>query len=364
MSERIFITRPLSQLLDVVRVMAALVVLTGHGVSFGLYNGPEALGWVAPHAAVMVFFVLSGVVIAHSVKSRPTGASDYAAARIARILPLTVVAVVFSLATALYGAMVGIEYAEPGPTPTNVALPLFFLSESAVGSGLVWNPPFWSLAYEAMYYALFGVVAFASGWMRWLLLALLSVVAGIKVLLLLPVWLLGVALERFGGRLSVGVWRGICLSAFGIALALLAISKAEVGTQMLTSWLGWTQDQLGYSELALTDTFVGVGVVLCFIGLRPVANLLQTPLEKLRGPIRAAADLSFPLYILHWPMMVLLAAFGVQAGSNIFAYIGILLLLIGLTAAIAAPVQKRTAGLRPMLARLFARNTTGALQPA
>src|SRR6056297_2543615 len=49
--------------------------------------------------------------------------------------------------------------------------------------------------YEAAYFALFGVAAFTRGARRVALLLLLGLVAGLNILLLLPVWLLGVGLH-------------------------------------------------------------------------------------------------------------------------------------------------------------------------
>ena len=351
-----FITRPMSLALDSLRAAAALAVLAGHAIRFGLYDGPYPFDAGMPHVAVIVFFVLSGLVIAHSVQCKPVTAGEYAAARIARIFPMTVVAVAFSLVVSLYGGVLGIDYPGEGATPANVVLPLLFLSESAFGSALVWNPPFWSLAYEAMYYALFGVAVFARGRVRWLLLASLLLVAGVKVLLLLPVWLIGVALARNVRHLRVWPVFGLGLIALGGVMVAAASRYSIAGTELLCAWLGQSQQQLGFSEKALTDVFAGLGVAMCFVGLAPLSDRCGVLLERWRRPIRVAADLSFPLYILHWPMLVLLSAYGVEAGSNPLAFAAILALVTAVSATIAALVGRRAPALRVFLTALFARS--------
>jgi len=364
MKEAHFITPEMSIVLDGVRVLAALVVLAGHMVNFHLYTGPYPFERSAQHVAVMVFFVLSGLVIAHSVQVRPVTAGEYAAARIARIVPMAVVAVAFSLVISLYGTWIGISFSEPAPSPANVLLPLLFLSESAFGRGLVWNPPFWSLAYEAMYYALFGAAVFAGGRMRWLLVAIVTLIAGMKVLLLLPVWLIGVLLARRGHRWTANLPGGLCLIVLGASVVLVAAEHAAGATRLLCAMLDQPQDQLGFSRQAITDLFAGMGVALCFMGLKPLAQRIGGTLERWRRPIRVAADLSFPVYILHLPILVLLSAYGMHAGLNPLIAAGMLALIIALCAAIAAPVDRRTAGLRASLNRWFARQPLAALQAA
>ena len=71
-----------SVFLDGLRVLAALTVFAGHCVLL-LYHGGFPL---AGHVAVIVFFVLSGYVIAYSTLSRPgMSAKRYTVARLSRL---------------------------------------------------------------------------------------------------------------------------------------------------------------------------------------------------------------------------------------------------------------------------------------
>jgi len=75
----------LSIYLDAIRFMTALTVFVGH---YSLLHLSGGLLWqIQPYAdeAVVVFFVLSGFVIAHATHGRRTSAADYCIGRAARI---------------------------------------------------------------------------------------------------------------------------------------------------------------------------------------------------------------------------------------------------------------------------------------
>ena len=153
---------------------------------------------------MVVFFVLSGLVIAASVdrakaSGRPQTLSSYALTRAARILPVALPALAISLVVMLIDAAIATtpifgEDAQGVPA-SEWLFALTFLSES-YQTAFAPNPPYWSLCYEVWFYALFAVATFMEGWKRMAWLAALALVAGPNVLLLLPVWLIGVALAR------------------------------------------------------------------------------------------------------------------------------------------------------------------------
>lgn len=214
MADQGFINRPMSIALDGVRCVAALVVLLGHTVQQQIYTGPWPFSDVLQHQAVVVFFVLSGLVIANSVYQRQSSLADYAVARFARIMPVALFAVLFSLLAWLVGAWFGLPVIETPrrylePSVAALVLPLVFLSEAEFGAGPLWNAPYWSLVHEVWYYVFFGVASYLSGWKRAAVLAVLVPLAGIRVLLLFPVWLCGAALARFAPAKAVGEPAGL-----------------------------------------------------------------------------------------------------------------------------------------------------------
>jgi peptidoglycan/LPS O-acetylase OafA/YrhL len=359
MEKASFITRPMSVLLDGVRGLAALAVLCGHAVQIGIYDGYYPLSRTVQHNAVIVFFVLSGLVIAHSVQRRHASLSDYTAARVARIVPVAAMAVGFSLVVSLYGEAAGFGYPWPGADLRNVLLPLVFLSESVIGASLVWNPPFWSLVYEVWYYALFGAAVFLRRRERWLWCALLALIAGWKVLLLMPVWLIGAALAQETRRLPLRS-APVAIAA-GIGLGWLASGWAEPVSQAFSAYSGLHILALGFSQYVLTDMLLGIGVAVIFLGCAPVAERYAGALEKARGPLAWLAGCSFTLYVVHWPLLLVLRGHGLVAGDNALAFAAIMAGVVALCGVMAALVERRSPQIKAWLLGRVARRV---LQPA
>lgn len=72
-----FVEGPIMLALDAVRAVAAIIVVAGHMVQLGIYRGSWPFDDSVQHTAVIVFFVLSGLVIANSVFASTTSLKDY-----------------------------------------------------------------------------------------------------------------------------------------------------------------------------------------------------------------------------------------------------------------------------------------------
>ena len=90
-----------SVVLDLIRFLAALVVVAGHVARDGLYDGWAAIPMWAAHAAVLVFFVVSGAVIAESATRPGLSLRDFAIARASRLYSVVLPAIVFSYAVSM-----------------------------------------------------------------------------------------------------------------------------------------------------------------------------------------------------------------------------------------------------------------------
>lgn len=78
------------------------------------------------------------------------------------------------------------------------------------------NVPFWSLRYEAVYYAIFGAWYYGSGATRLLGCLVLAALAGPRILSLFPLWLMGCAASHISRRYRIGRpagWAGFILTA-------------------------------------------------------------------------------------------------------------------------------------------------------
>src|SRR5260221_2866461 len=171
--------RSLSLYLDFVRVCAALIVALHHAALF-------KFGTLLPNAfvstgtdPVVVFFVLSGFVIAYTAEAKDKTATDYGLHRLARLYSVMLPAVALTFALdALGWQMFPALYADHWTDPATVSnldrppslqalLTVFFVNQ--VWSIDAWpgtNSPFWSMGYEAPYYLLFAFYYYGRGWIR------------------------------------------------------------------------------------------------------------------------------------------------------------------------------------------------------
>ena len=354
-----FITRPLSICLDLVRFTAALVVLVCHAAQSKLYSGWFPDIPLAQHYAVVVFFVLSGLVIATSAQHRRLTFTQYAIARAARILPVSISALAFAtlafvIVTSLGGSAMHTDtYGDL--SWRGVLLPLVFLSESTWGAGPVWNPPYWSLCYEVWYYALFGAAVYLRGPRRIMALVAATLLAGPRVLLLMPIWLVGVVLALTPQARRNSPWTGALLVIAGLAGAWFHTAWVMPGLHLIKSLTAPFEMQLSFSRFALSDLLLGLAVAATFAGLRPLCNRWPQPWLALERPARTVAGFSFTLYLFHWPLLLLAKTVGLVAGRSGPGFAIEIIAIVAITYLISLGTERQRDRVRGWLETLAAR---------
>lgn len=350
--------------LDLLRVLAASMVVVYHLKTLGL--GPTPVRALMPgfgHEFVIVFFVLSGFVIALAVDRKPQARlSDYLLDRAARLYSVALPCLIVS---ALVSVALGLTHGHQAPGAGSAAQIAVGTLASALMLGQAWaldafppsNPPFWSLCYEAMYYLIFGLAVYLRGPRRWVAVAAACLLAGPKVLLLLPCWLLGVAAYRWRDAVVLRRWQAWVL-AWGLpALVFYVLSKAQVGR--LTG--GWIADVLGVyaTDLARSDNFLKdyLSAALVALHLFAVRQLpLRWPAWVARGA-QAAAGLTFTLYLLHYPLLLAVAT-GSGAARVAWGALGVALVLVmAATWLMGTQTELRRGALRIRLARWAGQST-------
>jgi peptidoglycan/LPS O-acetylase OafA/YrhL len=317
--------RATSTYLDLLRFAAAATVFAVHAYPSRLTGGVPGLWRLGNlgNDAVMVFFVLSGFVIAHVVHERERTPKVYAISRLARLysvvvpaIALTIVADVVGtrLAPALYGAN---WYAADNPLWRIVAN-LTFVNELWFSSvRLFSNVPFWSLGYEFWYYLFFCVAVFSAGWSRVVALAALALVMGPKILLLLPVWLLGVLAYRATQAQALSVRTGLLLTVASLLgyVAFRLVDGPRHLDGITNRWLGSEAvAALGYSKWFLSSYLIGTLVALHLVGIAAISPWLARKLPG--GAIRYLASFTFALYLFHYPLLHVYAAWLEHAGLS------------------------------------------------
>jgi peptidoglycan/LPS O-acetylase OafA/YrhL len=297
----------LSIYLDLVRFSAAMVVVLAHSWPILFANHP--LPWPAHHA-VVVFFVLSGLVIAHATQRPGLTWSEYAIHRFARILSVTIPALILAGVVSLLVGGFGLSDAAPPAASFWDGVTRLGINLASLGQ--VWqndispplNRPFWSLNFEVWYYVLFGAWTFLRGRHRVVTISVVILIVGPKILLLLPVWLVGVTLYRHLPRwndniaLIVFLLTGI-LSLAVIQLDVLVVLRGEMIADWpdLMSGLGGANQFAGDWLLALIIAF-NFAAAACL-------GRFAAPLYACERAIRCASSCTFSAYLYHMPLIVM-----------------------------------------------------------
>lgn len=336
----------LSAYLDLLRLTAAAAVALYHIKMLEL--GPEAVRRFLPgfgHEFVVVFFVLSGYVIAWSVARKLVGVRDYALDRIARIYSVVIPALLISTVVSLAYKM-----GTPMDALNGLLVNLLFIGQSwSIAAFPPSNPAFWSLCYEVMYYALFGCFIFLRGRQRLIACTVVVLLAGPKVILLLPCWLAGVAAYH-------------CKDGLGKAAPYVAVSAIVVlGLLSYLKFGKWVEAWIGPVDFGPSSHFAKdyVTAILIALHLYAVRQIAITMPSWLSTFAVKGAALTFTLYLIHYPIiLVTRQAFAVP--TSLAAFVVCVLLIIAATALVGTFTESQRHVLREALIPLLPKKTARA----
>ncbi|MGF1552724.1 MAG: acyltransferase family protein [Paracoccaceae bacterium] len=358
MSAPVVMDRGVSLWLDALRAFAAIVVVLSHLAYPRFTRGDYIVlrEWNVGSDAVILFFVLSGVVIAYAAE-RDATLGRFAFNRLTRLWSVLLPALVLTFAFDRVGVAIDpsaypAAFHNPLPLWELLARGLSFTNEWAFPERLRLgtNGPLWSLSYEAAYYAMFAAAAFASGWRRAGALALVALLAGPQVLLLMPAWLMGVWLWRRlrGGaiaRLAKGWALALALGAPLLYVLALAIELPRLLylLTMIASAPVHPRAILFFSDEVVWNAIVGALATAHLIGM---ARLLHGHAGEWPS-IRWLAGASFSIYVTHYPALHLLDAVLPEAapGRDLALFAGSV--AVGLV--FAALIERRLGRLRAWL---------------
>lgn len=354
----------LSIWLDACRILAAFAVFLGHGVGLGV--APAAMGsqWHrSADDAVTAFFIISGFVIAHTTQQRAEqGLRSYVVARASRLYSVALPAIFFAFVVDHIGMRIDPSHYVPEwqyPRPwLYIPLHLAFMGETWLGAFQPFTmAPYWSLSYEAWYYACFGLVFFLRGWQRWVFGGAVFLIMGPRIWLLMPVWWLGVWLH---GR--VDVWR-MSASAARTLMVLPVLTYAAF------LMLGWqkaldqaSKDLYGvFSETlpfpfssgstvhVLSDYAMAAMFAVFVVGCAHSRLKIE---GKLADGIRRAATYTFTFYLLHFTLFVFCNALGWRQVGG-WHFVGITLGVFAITWAHAQVGELRRTSYARLIDRIL-----------
>lgn len=338
--------------LDLIRGLAALVVLYGHLQLVVKGHGSSALAGQAlnqtlsiaknpavrlemPHAAVLVFFVLSGYLVGGSVlrdlkRNRFTW-EQYSLRRLVRLWTVLIPALligtvldtvtrVFFSATNFFKTCYFTDQLHALPTALNFLRYLFFMQtvERFPAPRFGTNGALWSLSSEFWYYVLFPLLAIALLSSRVarpmrivfaILAAFLLWFVGLRIGLAFPIWLLGACIylvpARIPARFQTAVNLSLVIQFLAVVLVLRAIPAMPI----------------------VADGLVGVSFTCLLYGLlHRVGPTRKSIYSRLAHCISLP---SYTLYACHVPIVVLLAALIQAWFPNLFRHSSLASMLIG-----------------------------------
>lgn len=163
--------------------------------------------------------------------------------------------------------------------------------------------PYWSLGFEVWYYAFFGVAYFCAPRVRALLLLLLFLIAGPRIVLLFPIWLMGYVAYRYSMRDQIPIAIGLpalLISLIGYLFYQIQLKDWLIQVDVLASMTG--------VDYFMQRYVVGMLFSLHLIGFCWLSTHLGSCFTRVERPIRWLAGATFTIYLLHLPVAQFMTA--------------------------------------------------------
>ena len=298
--------------LDAARGFAAFVVLLAHMVQifwlriFGLESNLYQVSTIASHYAVVIFFLLSGFLITHSIETniaRNTNFQvlDYLCARFARIYPPFLFAVIV---TGIVFLLIGFFNLPGRDSPLSFPgdvysargiLQLHFKENVSafmmMGGLLDVNGPLWSLYIEVKLYILLACAYCLKGPVRFVL----STIIGVTVL---------VAGLRYNAEFGkyASFWIIGCL-VFYLANEKIERRRLKIALAILCLFLAVIEGYLRLKNNQIVPKTLGQGIAVELLVAMVLAYLLLYLRMNLFVGSRMAGY-SYTLYVTHFPILL------------------------------------------------------------
>jgi peptidoglycan/LPS O-acetylase OafA/YrhL len=290
------------------------------------YFPSNGRGWV------VVFFVMSGFLV--SMIAERKSASEFVIDRAVRIYPVAAPALLFSFLLSLAIPSIGsVEYVQSLKAPAlTYAANAVFLSQSWSLDLLPYlDGPYWSLSYEVMYYAIFAAAFYTTGVRRIAIVACALLLAGPKIVAMFPCWLAGVAAYRLRTRRTSTMTGWFVWIAAPVILVIFFKTGGREFANSFSYFNGTTSE--GYVRSWIVGAAVAINIWAACQIYFPFPNWLKLVARK-------AAGFSFSLYLLHLPVICLLAETTGYRSTLSFVLVSIPVVLLA-SAAFASVTEGR-----------------------
>ena len=315
--------------IEMLRIVMALAIVIWHYQHLAFAVNPKipfireqqpfysAFSWFYEHGAYRVptFWCISGFIFywlyKESIPARTVSGREFLVLRVSRLLPL------HWLTLLLVAFLQGIYYFKNGSffvyIPNDLkhfVMQIFLVSDWGFGDGFSFNGPIWAVSVEVVILILFYVLLRTlGGSIRVTLTALLTALA-------LRLWgqvnspIVDCALYFFAG--------GVAAQAFSWHEALKRRRKTVYGLVVIlsiTSLWAWNKEGLLLSQETRPYLLMVYLPVIIFLIARPAA----VPAVMTR-PVRFLSNSTYAIYLIHFPLQLLLACLYTYAAKPIPFY--------------------------------------------
>ena len=298
-------SRSFSLYLDFIRFSAAMFVFLYHSGNFHKF---ENIFFKMGHEAVVIFFVMSGFIIAFCQDTKEKTLKTYFINRASRIYSVAIPAVVLTFGLDMVGS-----YISPEAYGDHFDYPAIRFFSSLLFTNELWtvsiqsfsNVPFWSINYEVWYYVMFAALFYANKH-AFPLLIFICLIAGPKILMLAPCWWIGVWIYKKNPCQYLDFKTNVVIFIASIVFYLMFIKMgmSYIGWDLFDEWVG--SDifrEFAFSIYFITDYLLTVIVCANFSSARIIFSQLNYTENSITKAIRYLANLTFALYLLHQPLL-------------------------------------------------------------
>lgn len=335
--------------LDFLRVLAAFYVFVFHVGSMKIgdslvfatkeYSENLGLTYRSAHYFVIVFFVLSGYLITMAASKPNMSLKNFLVSRLGRLYSVLLPALLLSILMAQFLIAFDIFNKEQIGNNSNliqrIILNCSFLAESwSLNATPPLNTPFWSVHYEFMYYLIIASILLIKGKLKFIILAIVLMLAGIKILLLFPCWFMGSGLY-FLVRKNKLVPVASSIVLFSVSSVFLIFIISDIiylpyeffhGNETLFG------TNLFFSSNYLADYIFSFLVTLniySFFGLsKEILHWCDSKsFSKTDAVLKILSNCSYSLYMFHLPLLFLFSSLWFYDKTNGYHQLGLIVIV-------------------------------------
>jgi len=333
--------------LDAARFLAAMVVFFHHFFALGLITSDIKITFA--REAVMIFFVLSGYVIAYVSAEKERTPKHYLLNRFSRLYSVVIPALILTLVL----DSIAINYSPELYDPRSHNNIVERLVMSALFLNQIWNftvtplsnGPFWSIGFEFWYYLIFAAAVYLPTLkQKFIWVSVFTIIAGPKIIILLPCWLIGVLAyyvakqELFTDNKYVFIFLVSCAAMIGIIqygnpmneMVIWFKNHADDGYLILFNYPIFFGAELNF----LSDYIFCMFFAISILTAKSFFSYFNES-KKISIMIRYLASHTFSLYLFHVPLILFFQSM-LSHNPNSLLSVGFLLFMVFLSIVILA----------------------------